>query len=280
MASDLTLSHVSKSYQGPGGKTRTILKDICLHVDKGSFVTILGGNGCGKSTLMRTITGMEEPDSGQILIDGKEGRRLGHVGMVSQEINLFPWLRALENVAFGLEMQKMSKAKRLELATAYLRAFGLGDHLHKYPGELSGGMRQKVAIARTLVAAPDIILMDEPFSALDYQTRTGLQCFLLQLWAKLRETILFVTHEVEEAVFLSDYIVVISPIPAKIKAVIPVTVPRPRLRASPEFMRIASDVLKVYGAGSCLGNEELRHALSILAQHKAEQGKSDLGAGA
>ena len=280
MASDLTLSHVSKSYQGPGGKTRTILKDICLHVDKGSFVTILGGNGCGKSTLMRTITGMEEPDSGQILIDGKEGRRLGHVGMVSQEINLFPWLRALENVAFGLEMQKMPKAKRLELATAYLRAFGLGDHLHKYPGELSGGMRQKVAIARTLVAAPDIILMDEPFSALDYQTRTGLQCFLLQLWAKLRETILFVTHEVEEAVFLSDYIVVISPIPAKIKAVIPVTVPRPRLRASPEFMRIASDVLKVYGAGSCLGNEELRHALSILAQHKAEQGKSDLGAGA
>ena len=280
MASDLTLSHVSKSYQGPGGETRTILKDISLHVDKGSFVTILGGNGCGKSTLMRTITGMEEPDSGQILIDGKQGRRLGHVGMVSQEINLFPWLRALENVAFGLEMQKMSKAKRLELATAYLRAFGLGDHLHKYPGELSGGMRQKVAIARTLVAAPDIILMDEPFSALDYQTRTGLQCILLQLWAKLRETILFVTHEVEEAVFLSDYIVVISPIPAKIKAVIPVTVPRPRLRASPEFMRIASDVLKVYGAGSCLGNEELRHALSILAQHKAEQGKSDLGAGA
>lgn len=214
MASDLTLNHVSKSYPTSDGKGRkTIIEDITLHVPKGSFVTLLGGNGCGKSTLLRSISGMEEPDSGEILIDGKAIPRLGRVGLVSQEINLFPWLTALQNTAFGLEIQGMPAPERKELATAYLRAFGLGNYLNHYPRELSGGMRQKVAIARTLVTAPDIILMDEPFSALDYQTRTGLQCFFLQLWAKLRETILFVTHEVEEAVFLSDYIVVINPVP-------------------------------------------------------------------
>ena len=274
MASDLTLRYVSKSYPGHGSERRPILQDINLHVEKGSFVTILGGNSCGKSTLMRTIAGMEQEDSGEILLDGRNVDRLGRVGMVSQEINLFPWRTALENVAFGLEMQHMPKARRLELATAYLKAFGLGNCLHQYPGELSGGMRQKVAIARTLVAAPDIILMDEPFSALDYQTRTGLQCFLLQLWARLRETLLFVTHEVEEAVFLSDYIVVISPIPASVKQIIPVRIPRPRIRASQEFMAISAEVLKVYGAGSCLGNQELRHALDILARHKAERAAS------
>ena len=272
MASDLTLNHVSKSYPTSDGKGRnTIIEDITLHVPKGSFVTLLGGNGCGKSTLLRSISGMEEPDSGEILIDGKAIPRLGRVGLVSQEINLFPWLTALQNTAFGLEIQGMPAPERKELATAYLRAFGLGNYLNHYPRELSGGMRQKVAIARTLVTAPDIILMDEPFSALDYQTRTGLQCFFLQLWAKLRETILFVTHEVEEAVFLSDYIVVINPVPSSIKKIIHVELPRPRRRDDPDVLNLSAEVLHYYGAGTCMADQELKKALDILAANKAKR---------
>ena len=271
MPANLTVNHLAKSYPDAAGGRKTIIEDFTFHVPKGSFVTILGGNGCGKSTLLRCLCGMEEPDSGEILINGQAGSRLGRVGLVSQEINLFSWRTALENAAFGLEVQGVPRARRLELATAYLKAFGLGDHLHHYPREMSGGQRQKTAIARTLVSAPDIILMDEPFSALDYHTRTGLQCFLLQLWAKLRETILFVTHEVEEAVFLSDYILVINPIPSSIKEIVKVDLPRPRIRTSPEVMELSAKVLTLYGAGSCLGDMELRKALEILARHKQER---------
>ena len=271
MPANLTVNHLAKSYPDAAGGRKTIIEDFTFHVPKGSFVTILGGNGCGKSTLLRCLCGMEEPDSGEILINGEASSRLGRVGLVSQEINLFSWRTALENAAFGLEVQGMPRARRLELATAYLKAFGLGDHLHHYPREMSGGQRQKTAIARTLVSAPDIILMDEPFSALDYHTRTGLQCFLLQLWAKLRETILFVTHEVEEAVFLSDYILVINPIPSSIKEIVKVDLPRPRIRTSREVMELSARVLTLYGAGSCLGDMELRKALEILARHKQER---------
>jgi NitT/TauT family transport system ATP-binding protein len=271
MPANLTVNHLAKSYPDAAGGRKTIIEDFTFHVPKGSFVTILGGNGCGKSTLLRCLCGMEEPDSGEILINGEASSRLGRVGLVSQEINLFSWRTALENAAFGLEVQGMPKARRLELATAYLKAFGLGDHLHHYPREMSGGQRQKTAIARTLVSAPDIILMDEPFSALDYHTRTGLQCFLLQLWAKLRETILFVTHEVEEAVFLSDYILVINPIPSSIKKIVKVDLPRPRIRTSRDVMELSARVLTLYGAGSCLGDMELRKALEILARHKQER---------
>ncbi|MBQ7738801.1 MAG: ABC transporter ATP-binding protein [Desulfovibrionaceae bacterium] len=269
MAKDLTLEQIHKCYATDSGK-RIIIDDISLHVPKGSFVTILGSNGSGKSTLMRLITGQEEPTSGSILLDGQNIPRLGHVGLVSQELNLFPWRTALENVAFGLEMQDIPSQERLKLAKVYLEAFGLGAFLNQYPSQLSGGMRQKVAISRTLVTAPDIILMDEPFSALDFQTRTGLQCFLLQLWAKLKETIVFVTHEVEEAVFLSDFIVVISTIPAKIKKIIPVSIPRPRSRNSPDFAKVKAEVFTVYGATSCLGNQELKEALDFLQRHKAK----------
>lgn len=273
MATDLTLQHVSMSYpSGTGGASKKeIIRDFSLHVSKGSFVTILGGNGSGKSTLMRLIAGLENPDRGEILLDGQRTRRIGHVGLVSQEIQLFPWRTALENVAFGLEVQGVAKGTRRDLAACYLKAFGLEGCLGSYPSELSGGMRQKVAIARTLVTAPDIILMDEPFSALDYQTRTGLQCFLLQLWVRLRETIVFVTHEVEEAVFLSDTIVVISPSPAGIRKIIQVPLPRPRLRTSSEFMQLSAEVLKDYGTISCMGNEDLKKALDFLARHKEQR---------
>ena len=266
MASDLTLSNLSKQYVSRDGQALTIFENFTLQVARGSFVSILGGNGYGKSTLLRTISGMEAPTSGEILLDGVLPEHLlGRVGMVCQEVDLFPWRTALENVTFGLEILKISKAKREALGMAYLRAFGLEAFSHCYPRELSGGMRQKVAIARTLVTSPDIILMDEPFSALDYQTRAGLQCFLLHLWAKRRETILFVTHDVEEAVFLSDYIVILAPAPTHILEIIPVNLPRPRPRAGAETAELCRRVMNVYGSVTCLDSAELMRALESIA---------------
>ncbi len=265
MASDLTLSHLSKSYVSTDGQLRTIFKELNLHVERGSFVSILGGNGYGKSTLLRVVSGMEAPTSGEILLDGAPPEQLlGRVGLVCQEVNLYPWRTALENVAFGLEIQNMQRSKREALARAYLKAFGLEAFADSYPRELSGGMRQKVAIARTLVTSPDIILMDEPFSALDYQTRAGLQCFLLHLWAKRRETILFVTHDVEEAVFLSDYIVILAPAPTHILNIIPVTLPRPRPRAGAETAALCRQVMEQYGSVTCLNSAELMRALETI----------------
>lgn len=266
MASDLTLSHLSKRYASSDGQTRTVFEDFTLHVGRGSFVSILGGNGYGKSTLLRTISGMEAPSGGQILLDGAPPEQLlGRVGLVCQEVDLYPWRTALENVAFGLEIQNVQKPRREALARAYLKAFGLEAFADCYPRELSGGMRQKVAIARTLVTSPDIILMDEPFSALDYQTRAGLQCFLLHLWAKRRETILFVTHDVEEAVFLSDYIVILSPVPTHILDIIPVTLPRPRPRAGVETAELRSRVMELYGNVACPNSAELMRSLEAIA---------------
>lgn len=272
MASDLTLSHLSKRYVSRDGRERTIFEDFTLHVGRASFVSILGGNGYGKSTLLRTVSGMEPPTSGQILLDGAPPENLlGRVGLVCQEVDLYPWRTALENVAFGLEIRNVQKAKREALARAYLKAFGLEAFAGSYPCELSGGMRQKVAIARTLVTSPDIILMDEPFSALDYQTRAGLQCFLLHLWAKRRETILFVTHDVEEAVFLSDYIVILAPIPARIVDIIPVTLPRPRPRAGTETADLCRRVIELYGNVNCLNSEELMRALEAIAPEALQE---------
>lgn len=275
MPTDLTLEHLCKSYPQTTGGLFPVLEDVCLHVEKGAFVTVLGGNGYGKSTLLRIISGMEQPTQGRILLNGQAVRqRLGRVGLVSQEVDLLPWRTTLDNVAFGLELRGMPQAKREHLALAYLRAFGLEKFSACYPRELSGGMRQKVAIARTLVTAPDIILMDEPFSALDYQTRTSLQCFLLQLWAKLRETIVFVTHDVEEAVFLSDYIVLLSPIPAHVVEIIPVPLARPRVRSAAATAALCRQVLEKYGSSSCVDNDEMCRALEILEAARHSEGES------
>lgn len=265
MARELTLSHLSKSYISTDGKERVIFRDFSLHVPRGSFVSILGGNGYGKSTLLRIIAGLERPTGGEVLLDGVRPEPLmGRVGLICQEVDLLPWRTALENVTFGLEIQNMRKDRREALGLTYLRAFGLDSFAGCYPRELSGGMRQKVAIARTLIAAPDIILMDEPFSALDYQTRAALQCFLLHLWTKRRETILFVTHDVEEAVFLSDAIVILAPEPAHVVGIIPVPQPRPRHRASAESNILRREILELYGKADCPSNQELMRALENI----------------
>lgn len=241
MGAKLTISRLGKQYPSdkPGSPV-TVLDNIDLGLDAGSFVSIVGVNGSGKTTLLRIIAGLEQPSWGAIMLNGVPVTgRTDCIGMVFQELALFPWRTTMQNIEMGLEIKKMPSQKRRAMAMEYIHAFGLAGFESKFPKELSGGMRQKVAIARTLVTNPELVLMDEPFSALDSQTRNNLQGFLLDVWGRRRETILFVTHSLDEAVFLSDQIVVISSIPAKVLEVIPVDLPRPRDRTS-----IAANLLR------------------------------------
>jgi NitT/TauT family transport system ATP-binding protein len=236
MASSLTIRGLGKSYGGGSPRPLTVLGRIDLDVPAGSIVSIVGLNGSGKTTLLRVIAGLEPPDAGSVLIDDKthDGLRHGEIGMVFQEVALLPWRTVRQNIAIGLELDGTPRAKRGPVVDSFLGAFGLTDCADKYPGELSGGMRQKVAIARTLAPGPGVVLMDEPFSALDCRTRVGMQNFLLNVWAKRKDTILFVTHDIEEAVCISDRIVVISPKPSRVEEVIPVDMPHPRDKTGAE----------------------------------------------
>ncbi|MGB3908386.1 MAG: ABC transporter ATP-binding protein [Methanomethylovorans sp.] len=222
------------------------LDNVSLHVDDKEFVCFLGPSGCGKTTLLRIIAGLDTPDSGEILLDGDkitipDPKR----GMVFQEYSLFPWRNVTDNIIFGLEMKGVTRKKAIEDAEKYLELVGLTQFKDSYPYELSGGMRQRVAIARALANEPEVLLMDEPFGALDAQTRNSLQHQLLEIWNKKHITVLFVTHSVDEAVFLADRIVVMSARPGKIKEIIKVDLPRPRIRTSPEVNKLRTTVLQL-----------------------------------
>jgi NitT/TauT family transport system ATP-binding protein len=226
----LELKGICKTFgNGEKGKTLPVLEDIHYKVDKGKFVSIVGLSGCGKTTLLRIIAGLEKATNGEIFFGGDKidyGKDL--IGLVFQEYALFPWRTAIQNIQMGLEILGMPKKQRLSAAMEYVDAFGLSGFENSYPHELSGGMQQRVAIARTLIVKPSLVLMDEPFGSLDSLTRNELQAFLLQLWEKRKESIIFVTHNVDEAVFLSDEIVVLTKRPAKIARLIQVDAPRPR----------------------------------------------------
>ena len=213
--------------------TVQVLNDIYYHVNEGRFVSIVGPSGCGKTTLLRIIAGLEKPSSGNLLLEGDEiSYDVDRIGLVFQEYALFPWRTTLENVEMGLEIMDVPKKERRAAAMDYIRSFGLTDFENRYPHELSGGMQQRVAIARTLITDPKLVLMDEPFGSLDSQTRNNLQAFLLELWQKKKVTIIFVTHNVDEAVFLSDEVLVFSKRPARIVDRFEITAPRPRERTS------------------------------------------------
>ena len=217
---------------------------VSLTISDDEFVSFVGPSGCGKTTLLRIIAGLDHATSGMILLDGKQiSGTSPMVGMVFQEYSLFPWRNVLDNVAFGPQMRGIPKNDRRELARKFVSLVGLEQFEKSYPYELSGGMRQRVAIARALANDPDLLLMDEPFGALDAQTRNKMQVELLSIWERSKKTILFVTHSVDEAVFLSDRIVVMSSRPGKIRSVVPVTIPRPRDRTAPEFAQLRRDVL-------------------------------------
>lgn len=245
MSAGLRIRNLSKVFAGAEGQgPTTVLAGLDLDVAAGSFVSLVGLNGSGKTTLLRIIAGLEEPTAGEIRINGElAGPGPRPVGMVSQELALLPWRTALGNVELGLELQGLARPERQARALDMLRLFGLEDCALKYPRELSGGMRQKTAIARALLPGPELLLMDEPFSALDCQIRSRLQRFLVDLWTRRRDTVLFVTHDIEEAVLLSDTVVVISQTPTRVLEVVDIDMPRPRERTAAEINALRRRVL-------------------------------------
>ena len=240
----LSTESLSKTFTLGSGQTVRALDCITLDIEENSFICIVGPSGCGKSTLLRIMAGLEQSSSGRMLYrGGTQNRPRKEIGVIFQEYSLFPWRTTMENVAFGPELSGCPQAERERRGRQYLELVGLDRYENAYPHELSGGMRQRVAIARALANQPDILLMDEPFGALDAYTRIRLQKRLLDIWEKDRKTVVFVTHSVDEAVFLADRIVVMSANPGVILTEIPVALPRPRARDNPEYASLVASIL-------------------------------------
>lgn len=220
---------VGKTWAEGTDRALQALVDIDLDIARNEFVVLLGPSGCGKSTLLYLIAGLETASAGIIEAHGvRVTKPDSDRGLIFQESSLYPWLSIAENVTFGLKLRGVQKAQRREVAHEFLSKVGLGDMLNKRPDELSGGMRQRAAVARALTMQPSVLLMDEPFAALDVQTRSKLQDFLIQVWRESQAAIMFVTHHIDEALALADRIVVITARPGRIKDIVAVDVPRPR----------------------------------------------------
>jgi NitT/TauT family transport system ATP-binding protein len=241
----ITFDGVCKTYRGQ--REVHALEDVSLTVDEGEFVALLGPSGCGKSTLLNVLAGFEKVSSGKLLFDGAMIRSPGpDRGVVFQEAALFPWLTVWENVVFGPRVQNMARSLYESRARQLLELVGLASFADALPVQLSGGMRQRVGIARVLVMNPRALLMDEPFGALDAQTRLSMQQLLLDVWQQLGTTVLFVTHDIDEAILLSDRICVMSARPGRIIKTIPIKLARPRSIASltsPEFVAYKAEIM-------------------------------------
>jgi len=241
----LAVENVTKRFTTPEGAL-TALEGISLEVPKGRFVALIGPSGCGKSTLFGIVGGLVDGFEGRVLIDGHPIDGTHHdVGMVFQEESTFPWLTTIENVAFPLDVAGIRKPERLERARALLRLVGLDGFENRYPAELSGGMRQRTAIARTLAIQPKLLLMDEPFGALDEQTRLLLGDQVLRIHRELEQTALLITHSITEAVQLADQVVVMTYRPGRVKRIVGIDLPRPRtseIVSSPEFGRLVASI--------------------------------------
>jgi len=224
----LTIEHLEKTYFDPfANRQVTAIRDISLTVDAGDFVSVVGPSGCGKTTMLNTIAGFLAPTAGRIRVDDRVVSGPGpDRGVVFQSFALFPWRTVLDNVAFGPKMRGVPKAKRHEIAREYLALAGLSHAAERYPNELSGGMQQRVGVVRALANEPDVLLMDEPFAAVDAQTRMTLQEELTRIWGERRPTVLFITHDVNEAVFLANRVVVLSQ--GSVLDDIAIDLPRPR----------------------------------------------------
>ncbi len=252
-AAAIDIVGVQKRFETPG-RDVVALKDIDLHIATGEFVCLLGPSGCGKSTLLNAIAGFSPPTAGTITVDGRPVKGPGpDRGMVFQEYALFPWMTVEANVGFGLEIKGMPKAERKERIASLLDMLGLRDFADRFPKDLSGGMRQRVAIARVLAIDSPILLMDEPFGALDALTRRSLQDELIKIWARFRKTIVFVTHSIEESIYLADRIVVMTYRPGTVKRDIRVTMPRPRDSSDAEFNVLKREI------GELVTAEQQRH---------------------
>jgi NitT/TauT family transport system ATP-binding protein len=241
----ISVRGVSKHYETSRGTVKS-LENVDLDVAQGEFVTLVGPSGCGKSTMLNLMAGLLAPTSGTLLVNEREVTGPGpDRGVIFQQYALFPWLTALQNVEFGLQIQGIKRKERRERAQHYLDLVGLGDFAGALPKELSGGMKQRCAIARAYAVHPSILLMDEPFGALDALTRVNMQENLLETWQKERRTAVFITHDVDEAVFLANRVVVMSPRPGRISEIVDVPLPYPRteeMRLSPAFADLRARV--------------------------------------
>jgi sulfonate transport system ATP-binding protein len=239
--------HIDKTFDAGSGKFLA-LKDFSLSVRPGEFVALAGASGCGKSTLLRLIAGLDTPDSGAILVNGKPvaGPALDR-GLIFQEHRLMPWLTVEQNIALALQNTPIDASEKRQLIAEHIVLVGLAGFERAYPRQLSGGMAQRAAIARGLVTRPQILLLDEPFGALDALTRTRLQTELQRIWMVERITMVLVTHDVEEAVFLADRVVVMTPRPGRIKAIENIDLPRPRDRVGAGFVAHKASILRSLG---------------------------------
>jgi NitT/TauT family transport system ATP-binding protein len=257
----LELNGISMLYSRRGQRFEA-LRNISFEVEAGEFISIVGASGCGKTTLLRIVDGLIMPTRGEVRVDGSAVTKPGpDRGFVFQQDALFPWRTVLDNVVFGLEVQGKSKRESRERADGLIRLVGLEGFEQHFPHELSGGMRQRANLARALTIDPDILLMDEPFAALDAQTREIMQSELLRIWRSNRKTVMFVTHQIDEAVYLADRVVVMTSRPGQVKAILEVDIPRPRdlsVKRTSVFLELVDEIWKMI-------EEEVKAALQMTA---------------
>jgi NitT/TauT family transport system ATP-binding protein len=268
----LELRNISMQFSRRG-QTFEALRDVSLQVEAGEFISIVGASGCGKTTLLRIVDGLRPPTRGEVWVDGRPVDRPGpDRGFVFQQDGLFPWRTIIDNVIFGLEVQGKSKGDARKRADTLLRLVGLNGFEQHFPHELSGGMRQRANLARALTIDPDVLLMDEPFASLDAQTREIMQSELLRIWRSNRKTVLFVTHQIDEAVYLADRVVVMTSRPGQVKAVVDVAIPRPRdlsVKRTPRFLELVDEIWKMI-------EEEVKAALHITSSDTSTSSRQTL----
>jgi NitT/TauT family transport system ATP-binding protein len=268
--------HIRSQKKGENPSSLLAVDDINLDVRRGEFLSLVGPSGCGKSTLLYILAGLHKKSQGAAMIDGEEivGPSL-RTGIIMQAYALFPWKTIQKNVEFGLEIKGTPKKERREIAAEFIELVGLAEFADRYPYELSGGMKQRIAIARALAYDPEVLLMDEPFAAVDEQTRSFLQEELLRIWDKTNKTIVFVTHSIEEAIFLADRVAVMTPCPGTIRSVLDIKMDRPRvgeMRSTERFSEYRSKVWQLLQTStdrtSVVRTEMDRHVLSALPQER------------
>ncbi|MCR5703689.1 MAG: ABC transporter ATP-binding protein [Eubacterium sp.] len=245
MVGEIKIEHVSKSFDNPDGTVLKALNDVNLTIKPGSFVSLIGPSGCGKTTLLRAISGLNLADEGVIKVDDEPVTKPGHErGFAFQQANLYPWLTIEKNISFGLKARGIYKAKKEDVDT-YIDMVGLKGFENAYPHQLSGGMNQRASLARALVGHPKVLLLDEPLGALDAFTRMNMQDEILRIWKEQQMTMIMVTHDVDEAVYLSDQVVIMTPRPAKIEQVIDIELARPRARGNADFLKYRTKILEI-----------------------------------
>lgn len=256
MKSSISISNVNRIYKDSDGNRVEALKDVDLEIKPGEFISIIGPSGCGKTTLLHLIAGLDKPQTGQLFIDGAEitGADPSR-GYVFQQGSLFPWLSVRNNIAYGLRARNVYKSKKENIEN-YIELVGLKGFEKSYPHQISGGMAQRVAIARALINEPKALLLDEPMGALDSFTRADLQDKLLELWKKDGTTMVLVTHDIDEAIYLSDRIVIMTPRPGKISKIIDVNLSRPRQRGSASFLEMRRQILEFFELAQAIPQPE------------------------